>query len=85
MKRKICIFLSAMLLSMNVLCFSVEAADAEQVYDVSFAMAEKVAVNQVIQVMNANKESKWNEGVKINERRVIFDAEDEISEYYFGL
>lgn len=85
MKRKICIFLSAMLLSMHVLCFSVDAADVEQVYDVSFAMAEKVAVNQVIQVMNANKESKWNAGVKINERRVIFDADDEISEYYFGL
>lgn len=56
-----------------------------KIYEVGLLDAEKVAVNHVLQVINGNKDSFWSNGVRINERRAIFDEKNNIVEYYFGL
>lgn len=65
----------------------VKAADEKEDINrkVSLKQAEKVAVMHIQGVMAIDNESTWNNGVRIKLRKALFDLEEEIVAYYFGL
>lgn len=52
---------------------------------VSLKEAERVAVSHIQGVMAFDEDSVWNNGVRIKQRKALFDLEEEIAAYYFGL
>ncbi len=63
------------------------AADTEECESrqVSLIEAENVAVSHIQGVMALDESSAWNNGVRIKVRKALFDLDDEIEAYYFGL
>lgn len=47
--------------------------------------AEKVAVQHIRNIMALDSPDMWKDGVKIEERRALFDSENNIEAYYFKL
>lgn len=52
---------------------------------VSVWEAEAVAVNHIVSVMRTEDAPAWNNGVKIQIRKALFDENQTLSAYYFGL
>lgn len=65
----------------------VKAADEKEDINrkVSLKEAERVAVSHIQGVMAMDSESDWNNGVRIKVRKALFDLDEEIAAYYFGL
>lgn len=85
-KRIITIMLTIiMALNMNMISFAGEHKELSSNEKIVLLKAEEVAIFHVKSVMATNEDSPWNSGVRISQRKAMFDINNEISAYYLEL
>ena len=74
-----------MVINCNIISFANEYQNNIDSDIVLMKDAEQIAVFHIKNVMAYKKGSMWEEGVRICCRKAIFDINNEIAAYYFGL
>ena len=75
----------SMVINCNIISFANEYQNNIDSDIVLMKDAEQIAVFHIKNVMAYKKGSMWEEGVRICCRKAIFDINNEIAAYYFGL
>lgn len=80
------IMMFVMILTNSSVVFAAQDGEtASNVRIISMKEAEQAAITHIKNVMSTDTESLWNNGVKIDVRRAIFDDENTLECYYFGI
>jgi len=80
------VMMVALLFANSIVVFAAQDENKEKnVRIISMEEAEKAAITHIKNVMSTDEESLWNKGVKIDERRAVFDEKNMLECYYFGI
>lgn len=79
------IMILILVLSNNTVAYAAESNHSISIENIDVHVAEKIAITHIYDTLYTDSNSLWNNGVKINCRKALFDTSENISAYYFGL